>query len=101
MPETSDYYLFRLANDIGMANFEVGGAKPLSWTDILSFSTLTGRRLSSFEARAIWSISQEYVLWIMKGRDKRCQPPFYQDNRSIEQMREEVANKIKARRKND
>ena len=98
MPETGDHYLYGLASSAGMAKCSGGFIEPLSWSDIESFSNMTKRHLSSFEAKAIREISCSYVAWNLKGKDKMCSAPFYNDTRTLEQMRLDVSNQIKASR---
>lgn len=98
MPETGDLYLYKLASDAGLAKMSGGFIEPLSWSDIGSFSNITKRKLSPFEAKAIREISSSYVAWVLKGQAKFCASPFYNDKRTIEQMRSDVSAQIKASR---
>ena len=84
-------YLIEALSEIGEAKFTGEVVSPIDWTDIKSWSDVTGADLNPGEANAIRVLSSAYVAQYYESLDKGCPPP------NIERLknREVVATKIK------
>lgn len=77
--EPSTMYLITWLLEIGPTVSNGFGQSGLSWTDILSWQTLSGRQLEYYEALAIQRLSDAYAAMLTKASDKDCQAPFDYD----------------------
>lgn len=91
MPEV-DYagYLLGFVFEVGLFSHGGMSAAPLTWTEILSWSTLVGVHLSRWEARTIMQLSSTYVSALHESKDDDAPAPFSQQ----EFDRAEVSSKI-------
>lgn len=55
------------------------GVDGVSWTEIDSWSRLSQRRLTQFEAKALHVLSSEYAMSFEAGKEKSCPPPYQPD----------------------
>lgn len=95
-----DSVILRHWNECGCAMVGNSGVSPLTFTEIESYKSVTGLKLTSFAASAIKLMSDAYCVWVAKGREIACVAPYFEDTRTQEQKNKEVANKIRAMAKN-
>lgn len=65
---------------VGWCVFDgMGGAQPLSWSEIASFSKLSGLSLEPWEARQLRSMSAAYVAGLASGSNPLRPSPVFAD----------------------
>lgn len=95
MPHCDNAELVKVFHDLGLAIYS-GEVMPLPFSEISSFSQATGIRLNYSEVVTLKKMSEQFVIWLNKGKKQSCDAPYYKDNRTTEQMRADVSAKFKA-----
>lgn len=74
-PNPLPYIIDRLV-EIGLTEVAGMGSAPLSWQSIAAWQTVTGIRLSRWEARLIRKLSIEYLAEGHRAESENCPPPW-------------------------
>ena len=104
LPE-ADKRLISAFHGIGMCEYSMGGATPVSWSEINHYSLASGCNLDCWEKETIRLMSEQYCGWMHKGKDVSVQAPYnpiQESEEALEVQRGIVSNKweaIKAARK--
>lgn len=75
-------YIVMWLFDIGIFSSSGMGASPLTWSELLAWSTLSGHSPTTAEAEAIIRLSREYVTKLSAAEDPSCPPPWSGDRES-------------------
>lgn len=82
-----------------MCEYSMGGAAPVSWSEINAYSIASGCRLDCWEKEALRNMSEQYCGWLHKGKDNALQSPynpFEESEEAMEKQRDIVNNQWKA-----
>jgi len=76
-----EYLLDMMASEgLGWCAFDsMGGAEPVSWSEIGSFSREAGLDLEPWEAKQLRALSVAYVHGLARGQEPMKVSPAYQD----------------------
>jgi len=64
----------------------MGGASPISWSEINAFSIASGVNLDCWEKEALRTMSEQYCSWMHKGKEPALQSPYNPFKESEEAM---------------
>lgn len=71
------------------------GVADITYTEIKNWSEVTATKITAWHADTLKRMSVTYTSHLNKYRDKKAPAPFFEDNRTIEQIRADVAKKLK------
>lgn len=87
-PHVADWWL-----EIGPTVPGGMGECPLGWQDLAAWQAITGIELAAWEARAIRSMSREFVNFRDEARKADCPPPYLSD---IQDKRKKVGLQVRS-----
>lgn len=89
-------YLLKCFMEVGPAMRGDSGAMPVSFQEINAWSQATSTPLTPWEANTIRKLSDDYVVQLIKSRDRYCPAPYYRDDRPVQTQRQEVEEKFRS-----
>lgn len=94
LPEVPGFeYMILWFGELGFAS---SYDKPYGYAEIQSWSEATGTAMTHWHATQLREMSSAYVVQLAKSKSRLEPPPYYHDDRSVEQRRADVAEKFKA-----
>lgn len=98
MPE-ADQRIVSAFHSIGLCEYTMGGACPISWTEINAYDTASCNFYTGWEKEQIRHMSEYYCSWLQKGKNPN-QPspfnPFIEDQEALDKQRGIVDGQWKA-----
>jgi hypothetical protein len=76
LPQCQAEFLVLLFYEVGLCGQGANGVVAISWQEIESWKRLTDKRLTTWEAETIKSMSEAYVNEVQAGRDKNRPMPY-------------------------
>lgn len=98
MPE-ADIRIVSAFHVIGLCEYTMGGACPISWTEINSYSEASRNDYTGWEKEQIRIMSEQYCSWLQKGKDiNQNSPhnPFIESQEALDKQRDIVGDQWKA-----
>lgn len=96
-PEAYSNYIINIANSIGLYLNSGYGPVPITWTEILSWSTLTKIEITPWEANLIMKLSRAFVSQFSISKNPACISPILEvDEENLELKRKQISDAFKA-----
>lgn len=97
MPEIGNAgYLVELLNEVGIVETNGMGMIPISWSEIDSWLSISGRSLSTWEALTIRELSSAYATEFAQASSPNKEAPWEAEEVDVEIKRSVVADKMKS-----
>lgn len=96
-PEAYSTYIINIANSIGLYLNSGYGPIPLTWSEILSWSTLTKTKITPWEATLVMKLSKSFVSQLSISKSPSCISPIQEiDEEKLKLKRKSISDAFKS-----